>query len=109
MEKSLHKLNQHQKHELWSQRVAACRSSGVPVRQWCQENGVAEKTYYYWQRRLFEAAKAAAEPDFVQLVVPEEHRTGAAAVVSAGSLRIEILNGAEPSTLQAIFNSLPSC
>lgn len=43
MEQSLQKLNQHDRLMLWTERVTACRSSGKSVRQWCQENGVAEK------------------------------------------------------------------
>ena len=33
--------------EEWKERVAACRSSGMSVRGWCQEQGIAYKTYYY--------------------------------------------------------------
>jgi transposase-like protein len=30
--------------------------SGQTVKQWCKKNGILEKTYYYWQRKLREAA-----------------------------------------------------
>ena len=69
MEQSLQKLNQHDRLILWTERVAACRSSGKSVRQWCQENGIAEKTYYYWQRRIFELTKTRADPVFAEVVV----------------------------------------
>ena len=72
MEKNLQKLNQHDRLRLWTERVAACRSCGMQVRQWCGENGIAEKTYYYWQRRVYEAVKAEAQPVFAEVVTPED-------------------------------------
>ena len=109
MEKSLQKLNQCEKRQLWSERVAACRNSGTSVRQWCQENGVSEKTYYYWQRRLFEETKIAAEPVFAEVVLPRNCDATVAAVIRAGSFQVEIQNGADTPTLQAIFRALTSC
>jgi len=44
------------KHEanlvLWKDRVANCRSSGLPVREWCKQNQVARQTYYHWEKEL---------------------------------------------------------
>ena len=34
----------------WSERIRACRSSGVPVKSWCEENGINIKSYYRWER-----------------------------------------------------------
>ena len=41
---SLQRANQQQRLVEWSRRVEACRSSGLPVGQWCQENGIAVST-----------------------------------------------------------------
>ena len=40
----------------WASALHERRASGLSIRQWCRENGVGEKTYYYWQRKLREAA-----------------------------------------------------
>ena len=34
----------------WSERIRACRSSGKPVKTWCEENGINIKSYYRWER-----------------------------------------------------------
>lgn len=47
-------MSKQERLENWTARIMACRSSGMTVRAWCQENGLSEKTYYYWQRRLFQ-------------------------------------------------------
>ena len=36
----------------WSVRVADCRSSGIGVKAWCKEHGIALKTYYNWERQI---------------------------------------------------------
>ena len=34
----------------WSVRIAECRGSGIGVKAWCREHGIALKTYYNWER-----------------------------------------------------------
>lgn len=38
----------------WTERIAACKSSGKNVSTWCEENGINPKTYYYWHNKLLE-------------------------------------------------------
>ena len=40
----------------WAGIMRERKESGLSIRTWCRENGVGEKTYYYWQRRLRESA-----------------------------------------------------
>ena len=46
------------KHEsyinIWRERVMACRSSGKTIVDWCAENGINLKTYYYWQKKVWD-------------------------------------------------------
>ena len=48
MDKSTHQI----RCEQWSRIITDCLSSGQPKKTWCQENGVSEKSFYYWQRIL---------------------------------------------------------
>lgn len=48
MDKSTHQI----RCEQWSQIIADCLASGQSKKTWCQENGVSEKSFYYWQRIL---------------------------------------------------------
>ena len=48
----------------WSEKVQACRSSGLTVRDWCEQNHICAKTYYTWERvYLAEVSKQLAIPD----------------------------------------------
>lgn len=63
---SLQVLNANQRMAEWSERISSCRYSGISVKRWCQEQGIAEKTYYYWQRHVFKALTAQQEPYFAR-------------------------------------------
>ena len=40
--------------EEWEKQVIDCRSSGLTVQEWCRQNGVNDKTYYYRLRQVRE-------------------------------------------------------
>ena len=40
----------------WGYRLRTRRESGLTVRAWCSDNGINEKTYYYWQNKLRQVA-----------------------------------------------------
>lgn len=39
----------------WQEKVKACRSSGMNVREWCAENHISHQTYYTWEKRCLSA------------------------------------------------------
>ena len=45
-------LAQKVRMEQWAEIMRIRIESGEPVRRWCAENNINEKTYYYWQRKL---------------------------------------------------------
>ena len=112
MEHSLQALNTAQRVQLWAERIAECRSSGKSVRAWCRENEISEKTYYYWQRRLYQQIVSATEGvDFAEL--PREVQTvqgiGTAAKVCLSGATIEVYPGADTQIIQEILETLKSC
>ncbi|WP_416385612.1 IS66 family insertion sequence element accessory protein TnpA, partial [Blautia producta] len=36
----------------WLDIIHRCRESGLSNRQWCQENGIQLKSYYYWLSKI---------------------------------------------------------
>lgn len=55
MEQSLQALSKRERLDTWTTRIMDCRSSGMSVRNWCQENGLNEKTYYYCHGSIIQA------------------------------------------------------
>ena len=108
MEKNLQANNHSRKLAEWAQRVQACRESGLSVRQWCDENGLSAKTYYYWQRKLFQMPEGAG-PQFAEIEVPVYRAGRIAATVRIGTAQAEIYNGADAETLKALVQVMRSC
>lgn len=36
----------------WTEKIRKCSESGLTVSEWCRENGINLKTYYYHLRKL---------------------------------------------------------
>lgn len=51
----------------WGQIVQQCRESGLSNRDFCRQNGITEKTYYYWLRKLRMTAAGKEVPKIVEL------------------------------------------
>ena len=115
MEQSLQVMSKQERLENWTTRIMACRSSGMTVRAWCQENGLSEKTYYYWQRRLFqtlsEQQQAIQQPAFAEITPAPNVRPscGVAVTVQISGVEAEIYNGADAATVETVLRILKSC
>lgn len=58
--------------ELWKQRIADKKASGLNVADWCKKNNLTKHAYYYWWKRVEDTLQkpAASMPIFVE-VEPE--------------------------------------
>jgi hypothetical protein len=88
----------------WSARVAECRSSGIGVKAWCREHGIALKTYYNWERQIVKEATqryalpAPAQGDMLIRVNPDAMPGGGTVAVESD---ITIRHGESIITLPA--------
>ena len=106
MEKSLQALNSQEKISVWSERIAACRSSGISVRAWCEENGISTASYYKWQKKLFHLA-AQSSPQFAEVCVAPTAKISA--TVHLGNISVDIHSGADAETTAMLLRILQSC
>ena len=108
---SLQRVNRQQRLAEWSRRVEACRSSGLTVVQWCQENGIAVSTYFSWQKKVFQALKEVHEITFAEVPVLEYSQPSwhVAASVEVSGIQIQVYEGADTNTLQALLQAAKSC
>ena len=93
--------------------VKACNSSGIPKRQWCQEQGISYSTFMRWQRNL--RNEVAGEIMAAQAVVPLEIEPQPSCRLSAQEVTIQKdgvsirLQGAGSDLVVAIVRGLLSC
>ncbi len=111
MEQSLQALSKQERLDAWTTRIMECRNSGMSVRRWCQKNGLNEKTYYYWQRRLFHALSAQHEctGSFAELTPMARLSTDAAVTVRIAGAEVDIHSGADAETISMVLRLLKSC
>lgn len=87
------------------------RESGLSNREYCRQNGIAEKTYYYWLRRLREAAAQQIQnPTLVHLddepKAPVESSTVGTIHLRIKEAEMTIPSGVDPATIQAVIQAL---
>ena len=103
----------------WREKIAACRSSGMPVRTWCQKEQVRVATYYRWEKEVLARAekqlavqKTQVSPVFVQAPVYQEDAAKAegepkiAARVHTRSGAVDIFSGADEATVGMLLRVL---
>ena len=51
----------------WAMLIQECNNSGLTKREFCQQRGISEKSFYYWLRKLRSHMAEASRPQLVQL------------------------------------------
>ena len=101
------------KNEHHCEMVKACNRSGLPKRQWCQEQGISYSTFMRWQRNL--RNQVAGEIMAAQAVVPlkvepQPSRPRSAQEVTIQKDGVSIrLQGASSDFVIAIVRGLSLC
>jgi hypothetical protein len=120
VQKATHEIRLQQ----WIGIIKECRSSGKSVKSWCEEKGISEKSYFYWQRRAREAAcqeltayqeqqvatakpNDASTPVFTECSIPVNHRAGEVAItVHLNGVVVEIHPGADTAIIESALHAL---
>ena len=106
----------------WAGILRDRRDSGLSVRGYCLEQGINEKTYYYWQRKLRETA--------CEGLIPQEHNFPASShkgptvfaalpmqssndsghiVIRLNGAEVEIRGEANSATVDTVLRVLRGC
>ncbi|QBE94658.1 hypothetical protein PMF13cell1_00151 [Blautia producta] len=88
----------------WRQIVQQCRESGLSNRDFCRQNGITEKTYYYWLRKL---RMAAADKDSPRIVELERKDSGEDMIhIRFRNAEMTLPAGTDADAITAILRSL---
>ena len=112
----------------WFSIIQACNSSGLPKKQWCEENGIPLRKFFYWQKRiragLYKEVKkktglvpaapvqsTALAPSFAEIpATPVTLTQGDLfqpdAVITVGGVSIQLSNAATKELLDRISGAL---
>jgi hypothetical protein len=92
--------------ERWRERVAAQHRSGFSVKQFCEQEQIAEQSFYFWRKRLRERVPmrfALVETEAVRLQAPADP---ALELLLVSGERLRIGTGVDPTTLRSVLEAL---
>lgn len=51
----------------WAMLIQECHASGLTNREFCQQRGISEKSYYYWLRKIRNQISESTTPQLVHV------------------------------------------
>lgn len=104
----------------WTEIIRECRSSDQTVSVWCAEHDINPKSYYYWLRRVREAACealpsiASGSNTIVPVDIPSHSAKYSSIyqdsspdiLIHFGSVTLEIHNGASTALIENTLRAL---
>ena len=92
--------------EEWRERIEAQERSGVSVKQFCEERGLTEQSFYFWRKRL----RRQTPMRFALVETGGTQREPAAEatlelVLTTGE-RLRIGGGVDPAALRKVLEAL---
>jgi transposase-like protein len=89
----------------WRERIAEQQCSGVSIKQFCKEHGLAEHSFYFWRRKL-------RTPEAVRFALvdrglrPEAQTDVCIELILPGGERLRIAAGVDAVTLRRVLEAL---
>ena len=94
----------------WAGIVEECRMSGLSNRSYCRERGISEKTYYYWLRKLRQAAITAAGAQasgkLVEVSLDEDAEKGGGLSLSYKGVELTVTEKTSEDALRTVLRIL---
>lgn len=88
----------------WAQIHQRCKESGLSNREFCRQNGIAEKTFYYWLKKLRETV-INNQPELVAL--PEGRNSADDMIrIRFGSASLELPAKTDAAAIASLLQAL---
>jgi hypothetical protein len=98
--------------QFWQMALETFKSSGLSVRQFCKQEGLAEPSFYSWRKRLAKVDGPDADKEevcpqepFVRVSIPAE-RTGTLELAFISGNTLKISHGTDIQTLSDVISVL---
>lgn len=100
------------RHQEWRNMYESFLSSGQTVTEWCSENKMSKKTFYYRLRKIRgEAIEQTEQHDIVPVASPPPPAamTNDTIRISSSGIDIELPHDISPEMITAAIRGLRSC
>lgn len=100
----------------WKEEIKAQISSGLSVREWCLQNNVNQKSYYYHLRKVREASieikeqqEIIAVTEISKPILENKSSANSKVIIRKEGIEIEIFENTSAQMIQFILQGLKSC
>ena len=90
----------------WAQIIRERQESGLTNKEFCAQRGIPEKKYYYWLRRVREAAAEATEPQLVRLDENSSAGNGRRIEIRYGEAALKLPEDVDLKAVAILLNAL---
>lgn len=90
----------------WAQIIRERQESGLTNKEFCTQRGIPEKKYYYWLRRVREAAAEATEPQLVRLDENSSAGNGRRIEIRYGEAELKLPEDVDLKAVAILLNAL---
>lgn len=90
----------------WSQIIQAGQNSGLSKREFCGQNGISERQYYYWLKKLRETVAETASPHLVHLEAPVPQSEDILRIQKIGQADLRLPVNTDAEAVAAILRAL---
>lgn len=87
----------------WSDIIKDCKASGLKVNDYCSENNISRDAYYYWLRKVKDAA--LIQNGFVEIPIPSHNEVAASTglIAKLNGITLEIKEGVSTELLTNVI------
>lgn len=90
----------------WEEQIRKQTSSGLTAKEWCRQNNINIKTYYYHLRRVREKLCEQRSQEIIPVNVPKEKPGANEIKIEKNSLQISLPSDVPAETLTALVREL---
>lgn len=91
----------------WAEMIRCRNESGLSVSDWCEQNGIKPKTYYYRLKRVRQAlCNETEQHDIVPVQSISKHCEDTHIRLSIGNVKVEIPDNFNADTLMRLLGVL---
>lgn len=108
---SIRSMKHEQYLHKWIPIINSCVNSGLSKQEWCKQNGINIKSYFYWQKKIFDASvdtdvEFAELPSPIKELLGQQEDKGVIATITVKGLSVNLLSGIDSETVTAIVRGL---
>ena len=89
----------------WKEQSLECQQSGLPVKEWCRQNGIHPSTYYARLRKLREKVCH----DIVAIQSEVQHPQPSEIKITSGKIVVSLPLDASTETISTVLRALKTC